>query len=56
VIRDPIISQDRGFADAHATWVDAEGDIAVVAASHDRVPSLRAVEESRPSPCMSGFL
>jgi hypothetical protein len=56
VVRDPIIGQDRVFADAHATWVDAEGDIGVVAVLRDRVPSLRAVEGSRPSRCMSGFL
>jgi hypothetical protein len=56
VISDPIIGEDRVFADAHATWVDAGADIAVVAASHNGVPSLRAVGGSRPSRCMSGFL
>jgi hypothetical protein len=56
VIIDPIIGKDRVFADAHVTWVDAEGDIAVVAASDNGVPSPRAVGGSRPSRCMSGFL
>jgi hypothetical protein len=56
VVRDPIIGQDRVFADAHVTWIDAEGDIGIAAALRNQVPSLRAVEGSRPSRCVSGFL
>ena len=55
MVRDPIIGQDRVFADAHVTWVDADGDSGIVAALHTRVPSLRAVEGSRLSRCVSGF-
>jgi DNA-binding NarL/FixJ family response regulator len=41
-----IIVQDRVFADALATWIDAERDMAVVAALHDRVPPPRVLEAS----------
>ena len=41
-----IVVQDRVFADALATWLDAERDMAVVAALHDRVPPSRVLEAS----------
>lgn len=46
VVRVLIIVQDSIFADALATWLDAEADMAVVAALHDRVPSPRVLETS----------
>lgn len=39
VVRVLILVQDRIFTDALATWLDAESDMRVVAALHDRVPS-----------------
>jgi DNA-binding NarL/FixJ family response regulator len=47
VVRVIIIVQDFIFADALATWLDAEDDMTVVAALHDRVPSPRVLEASR---------
>lgn len=47
VVRILIIVQDHIFADALATWLDAEGDMQVVAALHDRVPSPRVLAASR---------
>lgn len=46
VVRVLIIVQDRIFADAIATWLDAEDDMAVVAALHDRAPSPHMLEAS----------
>jgi len=48
--------ENRILADAHVTWVDTAGDIGVVDALPDRLPSLSAVGGSRPSRGMSGFL
>jgi len=39
VVKVLILVQDRLFTDALATWLDAESDMRVVAALHDRVPS-----------------
>jgi DNA-binding NarL/FixJ family response regulator len=39
VVKVLILVQDRIFTDALATWLDAESDMRVVAALHDRVPS-----------------
>ena len=41
-----IIVQDRIFADALATWLDAADDMTVVASLHDRVPSSRVLDAS----------
>ena len=38
VVKVLILVQDRIFTDALATWLDAESDMRVVAALHDRVP------------------
>jgi DNA-binding NarL/FixJ family response regulator len=39
VLKVLIVVHDRIFTDALATWLDAESDMRVVAALHDRVPS-----------------
>lgn len=41
-----VIVRDRVFADALATWLGAEGDMQVVAALHDQVPSPRVLAAS----------
>ena len=47
LVRIFIVVQDHIFADALATWLDAECDMEVVAALHDRMPSPRVLAASR---------
>ncbi len=46
VVKVLVIVQGHIFADALATWLDAENDIEVVAAPHDRVPSAHVLAAS----------
>ena len=47
VVKVLILVQDRIFTDALATWLDAESDVRVVAALHDRVQSPSVLSASQ---------